>query len=149
MFNLAFNNKAIKLSEKGNQRIGRRGFLKWISSILLVPLGYGWAVTVSRQQKKDELKEILVSPGIAQGLSFQGPLIISRNQSSVRFFSAKCPHLGCKISKIENDKLVCPCHGSTFSKEGRILKGPADSSLKEYSYAIDENSGEYIIKVES
>jgi len=149
MFNLAFNNEATKLRVKSQQKIGRRSFLKWISSILLIPLGYGWVVTVNRQQKRDELETIVVSPGVSQGISFHGPLIIFRNHGSIKFFSSKCPHLGCRISKIENDKLVCPCHGSTFSKEGQVIKGPADSSLKEFSYTIDEISGEYIIETRS
>ncbi len=37
-----------------------------------------------------------------------------------------CPHMGCKLiyNPIE-DIYECPCHSSRFSKDGKLLKGPA------------------------
>ena len=44
--------------------------------------------------------------------------------------SYKCPHAGC-MANWSNDKkeFVCPCHGSRFSKDGKVLQGPADKDL--------------------
>ena len=41
-----------------------------------------------------------------------------------------CPHLGCKLiyNEIENT-WDCPCHGSRFSKDGRVISGPANRDI--------------------
>jgi Rieske Fe-S protein len=39
-----------------------------------------------------------------------------------------CTHQGCTVD-IQGPRLVCPCHGSTYDREGRVLRGPAERSL--------------------
>jgi glycine/D-amino acid oxidase-like deaminating enzyme/nitrite reductase/ring-hydroxylating ferredoxin subunit len=43
----------------------------------------------------------------------------------------RCPHLGCQL-EWNPDELSwdCPCHGSRFDYDGRILDGPAQEDLK-------------------
>ena len=43
----------------------------------------------------------------------------------------RCPHLGCALRRnpLENS-YDCPCHGSRFTKDGRLLDGPATGSKK-------------------
>ncbi len=44
--------------------------------------------------------------------------------------SAACPHLGCVVAwNSAGQTFDCPCHGSRFSKEGKVLHGPASSDL--------------------
>ena len=44
--------------------------------------------------------------------------------------SVKCPHLGCQLEWNPAEKSWdCPCHGSRFDIDGRLLGGPATSSL--------------------
>jgi Rieske Fe-S protein len=39
-----------------------------------------------------------------------------------------CTHQGCTVD-IQGPRLVCPCHGSMYDREGRVLRGPAARSL--------------------
>ena len=46
-----------------------------------------------------------------------------------------CTHLGCTV-EIEQARLVCPCHGSTYDREGKVLRGPAEEALASYRTAL-------------
>jgi glycine/D-amino acid oxidase-like deaminating enzyme/nitrite reductase/ring-hydroxylating ferredoxin subunit len=53
------------------------------------------------------------------------------DDSRLRMFSARCPHLGCSVrwNTVERS-WDCPCHGSRFAADdGRVLNGPADRGL--------------------
>lgn len=42
----------------------------------------------------------------------------------------RCPHLGCQLRWNREEKTwECPCHGSRFDREGRLLDGPAQRDL--------------------
>lgn len=49
-----------------------------------------------------------------------------------------CTHLGCTVN-VTADGLSCPCHGSRFDRQGRVLKGPADRPLARLE--IEEHNG--------
>lgn len=50
---------------------------------------------------------------------------------AVHRHSAVCPHLGCIVQWNPNEKSWdCPCHGSRFDCDGRVLNGPAGSPLR-------------------
>jgi Rieske Fe-S protein len=46
-----------------------------------------------------------------------------------------CTHLGCTV-EIEQARLVCPCHGSTYDREGKVVRGPAEEALGSYRTAL-------------
>jgi glycine/D-amino acid oxidase-like deaminating enzyme/nitrite reductase/ring-hydroxylating ferredoxin subunit len=51
--------------------------------------------------------------------------------------SAVCTHLGCIVAWNSSERTWdCPCHGSRFDKDGRVLNGPAIRNLSE----IEEKS---------
>ena len=46
-------------------------------------------------------------------------------------FPKRCPHLGCALKWNEYEQSWdCPCHGSRFDKEGRIIDNPATKKIK-------------------
>lgn len=42
-----------------------------------------------------------------------------------------CTHRGCTVD-VQGPRLKCPCHGSTYDREGRVLRGPAQRALTRY-----------------
>ena len=45
-------------------------------------------------------------------------------------YSPICPHLGCGYHwDDEKKEFLCPCHGSIFDLDGKVLGGPAPRSL--------------------
>ena len=43
----------------------------------------------------------------------------------------RCPHLGCALKWNNSEKSWdCPCHGSRFSKDGKLLDNPATDNIK-------------------
>jgi Rieske Fe-S protein len=46
-----------------------------------------------------------------------------------------CTHLGCTVD-VSGARLVCPCHGSTYDREGRVLQGPAERALTRYAARV-------------
>jgi glycine/D-amino acid oxidase-like deaminating enzyme/nitrite reductase/ring-hydroxylating ferredoxin subunit len=59
-------------------------------------------------------------------------------EGQLHFVSAECMHLGC-IVKWNNDEKSwdCPCHGSRYTYEGKILNGPTNMPLTYYSHKKD------------
>ncbi|HEX7827308.1 MAG TPA: Rieske (2Fe-2S) protein [Mycobacterium sp.] len=55
-------------------------------------------------------------------------------------FSSVCPHAGCNVSKVEDGNIVCPCHGSRFSLDGAVVKGPAKSGLEAKAVSVQGDS---------
>ena len=52
--------------------------------------------------------------------------------------SPVCTHLGCTV-EIEQSRLVCPCHGSTYDREGRVVRGPAEQSLTRFKAELSSD----------
>jgi cytochrome b6-f complex iron-sulfur subunit len=50
-----------------------------------------------------------------------------------------CTHQGCTVD-IQGPRLVCPCHGSTYDREGRVLKGPAPRSLTRLGATLSDGA---------
>lgn len=52
-----------------------------------------------------------------------------------------CTHAGCIVNwTSEQDSFICPCHGSIFSSDGVVVKGPADKPLPSFVAQIDGSS---------
>lgn len=54
--------------------------------------------------------------------------------------NAVCTHLGCVVpwNKSEN-KFMCPCHGSQYDANGKVVRGPAPLSLALAHVNVDES----------
>jgi Rieske Fe-S protein len=53
-------------------------------------------------------------------------------------FSAICTHQGCLVGSVENNEIICPCHGSKFSgTDGSVITGPAQTPLAPAGITVD------------
>jgi Rieske Fe-S protein len=55
-------------------------------------------------------------------------IFVYRSPAGVRALSARCTHLGCAVLT-RDDGFLCPCHGSRFDAEGKVLAGAAQRDL--------------------
>ncbi|MDI5962604.1 FAD-dependent oxidoreductase [Streptantibioticus silvisoli] len=75
-----------------------------------------------------------IEPGGGAVVRLHGlPCAIHRDDvGALHAVSAVCPHLGCLVAF--NDAELswdCPCHGSRFGTDGRLLNGPATAPLEQ------------------
>jgi len=75
-------------------------------------------------------------------------MLIRRDESSFIAVSTICRHKGCTV-ELEGDKFVCPCHGSEYTREGKVTQGPAKADLKIFETMFDSKSGMITIKTPS
>lgn len=51
---------------------------------------------------------------------------LSKQILTIEDFPKKCSHMGCKLEKNEDENTwECPCHGSRYTADGKLLNGPA------------------------
>jgi len=51
--------------------------------------------------------------------------------------SAVCTHLGCTVNYFQSDeRFHCPCHGSVFTANGKVVHGPAPRPLEWYEVTL-------------
>jgi Rieske Fe-S protein len=126
----------------------RRRFLNRIIAILMVPFLYFWYRAVKMSSVLETGKEKIVpATDIPEGITFYDEVIICKKEGEIVVFSARCSHLGCTINRFENDRLICPCHGSEYSVEGEVSKGPSSRPLEKLNYRIDAVSNNLVIDI--
>jgi len=135
-----------------NENITRRSFLKralyWAG--IAIPLsalfGIAWRFISMPFKIKLERKIYAgIESEIRQGVNERrdAKLALIRDGDAIRAVSLVCTHLGCIIGK-SGEGFDCPCHGSRFSKDGKVLKGPAASPLKEYRVIVAEDKRVFV-----
>lgn len=92
---------------------------------------------------KQKSKTLPFNP--SKEISFSDNYIIVTKNKTTTVYSAHCTHLGCKIDKLEGDRFVCPCHGSQYDLNGKVLKGPAYKNLKVVPSMISEDGNKITI----
>jgi cytochrome b6-f complex iron-sulfur subunit len=63
--------------------------------------------------------------------------VLIHTSTGYTVLSLLCPHLGCQVDD-EEDHFTCPCHGSSFDDVGKLVRGPAKTSLNQLSLNTDD-----------
>ncbi len=62
--------------------------------------------------------------------------VIKHSESTASVFSPLCTHLNCRYAFVKNE-FVCPCHGSIFDENGKVIGGPAPRPLDTLPHKIE------------
>jgi cytochrome b6-f complex iron-sulfur subunit len=84
---------------------------------------------------------------LAQGLKGDATYLIVKDDKTLEKYglNAVCTHLGCVVPwSAATNKFQCPCHGSQYSPEGAVVRGPAPLPLALAHCDTDEESGKII-----
>ena len=122
----------------------RRAFLDWMigtcSATVGVAMGlpavlYLWPAAKGGGAAKVEVAGAAnLPPGHSITIQIGGkPVIVVRQRSGFRAFSAACTHLGCLVKwEPDSEQFLCPCHAAVFDEDGGVVSGPPPSALSEY-----------------
>jgi Rieske Fe-S protein len=77
------------------------------------------------------------APGLYTGLRYKGVFLVRRG-GELLALSSVCTHRACRLKPKSDGSFRCPCHGSTFDRNGHVTKGPATRDLPQYHVALDQ-----------
>lgn len=69
---------------------------------------------------------------LVQGLKGDPTYLVVQQDKTLASYglNAVCTHLGCVVPwNASENKFICPCHGSQYNAEGKVVRGPAPLSL--------------------
>ena len=125
----------------------RRAFLAVSAGTLLLALPGCASVAAVTLPRADG--RVRVDPRLHPGLAGPGgflrvrpegwelPVYVVRGDAGdLIALSPVCSHLGCVV-EVEGSVLVCPCHGSTYERSGRVVRGPAERALRSFPTSVD------------
>jgi menaquinol-cytochrome c reductase iron-sulfur subunit len=88
--------------------------------VAALPIGTPLSVSFTEQSTEGYLRQTVV----------RNVWAVRRSATDVTVFSPICTHLGCRFDwQPEAGRFLCPCHGSVFSIDGKVLGGPAPRPL--------------------
>jgi nitrite reductase/ring-hydroxylating ferredoxin subunit len=102
-----------------------------LRALLLLPLALPFAAMLHRLHERSRPAPQPLPADLPLGLSIAGDAVVHRHADGrVQAWSARCTHLGCRLDRVIDGAVVCPCHGSRFDDQGRVLNGPAAKALQ-------------------
>src|SRR6516165_2027779 len=62
-------------------------------------------------------------------------LYVIHDEQGFGVIAGVCTHLGCVVAATP-EGFDCPCHGSRFARDGKVVRGPAPSPLAWYEMSL-------------
>lgn len=111
-------------------KVGRRNFIQLAWLAIIAMMVFVWDKLTLNHLDLEKQKKRVFPFNKNKTVAFVGNYIIINQSEKTKVLSSHCTHLGCTINQTENNRLVCPCHGSEYDLNGNVLKGPAYKSLE-------------------
>ncbi|HEY3381182.1 MAG TPA: Rieske 2Fe-2S domain-containing protein [Vicinamibacterales bacterium] len=128
-------------------RLTRRRLFQGAGAVIASALAVAFRSMANRvNEVGSRSRRIVIPPGSAADIVFVEDVIVCRTPGGIRAFSARCPHLGCVITKQVDGEFVCPCHGSRFRLDGSVEAGPAIRPLEPLRHSFDEATGAIVVQ---
>ncbi|KAG8640708.1 cytochrome b6-f complex iron-sulfur subunit, chloroplastic [Manihot esculenta] len=73
-------------------------------------------------------------------------LVVEKDRTLATYgINAVCTHLGCVVPwNAAENKFICPCHGSQYNDQGRVVRGPAPLSLALAHADVEVDTGKVV-----
>jgi Rieske Fe-S protein len=137
----------------------RRAFLGVCASLAAAPVFAACASVLVRQvpltngrvelplSQYPELSEAGAALQILPDGETQPLIVLVGPDGAHTVLSSECTHRACTV-EAQGDRIVCPCHGSTYDRKGDVLRGPAERPLRRYPTRLTSD-GVLIILLET
>ncbi|HEX7939745.1 MAG TPA: Rieske 2Fe-2S domain-containing protein [Gemmatimonadaceae bacterium] len=89
----------------------------------------------------------LVAP--VKGIDNYPILVVRKSADAFNALSMQCGHMGCPVNPPVGKVITCPCHGSRYDLNGKILNGPTQYPLAEYGTEVNAKARTLIAYVEA
>jgi menaquinol-cytochrome c reductase iron-sulfur subunit len=148
--------------QRGELSLDRRGFLQGaiytLMSCIAGAIGLTSALYLLRPPKNQSRSTWAdagdvsdFQPGVPRQVTFErkhtdgwrsftgkdSAWVVKKADQTVTAFVPSCTHLGCAYAwQAKRGAFVCPCHGSIFSEDGRVLAGPAPRPLDRFQIEL-------------
>jgi nitrite reductase/ring-hydroxylating ferredoxin subunit len=90
---------------------------------------------------KEDTEISSILPGTAAIVKLEGEKcgVFRDEKGELHIVSTSCTHLRCMVIWNNDEKSWdCPCHGSRFTYDGKVITGPANSDLNSYTHNLQE-----------
>ena len=63
-------------------------------------------------------------------------IAVRLSENEIAVLNRRCTHRGCSV-QYNRERFECPCHGSVYSQDGSVYKGPAVRALEKYKVSFN------------
>ena len=121
---------SVHLSRRDFIKLSTHGLFVLSGALGLVGLQRYFSYLPSPQPPAQyELGQASLYPPGSRTLLADIPAVVYNRDGQILAYSLTCTHLGCALEDGVDGGFACPCHGSHFDGDGRVLKGPAQKAL--------------------